>query len=186
MLTKEQRDRLSVVRDESAGGVCTGDTFYDLTAIEPFRAPFGVLNHLRWYWKCRCSCGAIVDVVVGNLRSGNTKSCGCKKAERIAKARSVHGHNKRGASSREYNSWASMKARCENPTNHKYRIYGARGISICDRWKESFVAFLEDMGQRPPGTSLDRIDVDGNYEPGNCRWADPKTQTSNRRAPRHV
>ncbi len=78
-------------------------------------------------------------------------------------------------------SWWNARARCTNPANHKFPLYGARGISMCARWRESFEAFLADMGMRPPGLTLDRIDNDGNYEPGNCRWADAKTQSSNRR-----
>jgi hypothetical protein len=78
-------------------------------------------------------------------------------------------------------AWVQMKQRCYNPRNHKFKDYGARGITVCDRWRESFAAFKTDMGERPPGKSIDRRENDGNYEPGNCRWATPLEQAANKR-----
>jgi len=133
-------------------------------------------------WKCECRCGKIIFVRSGGLCSGHTKSCGCLRQETTRKRSYKHGHRIGGAVSAEYHSWHSMKQRCENENREKYRRYGARGISVCRRWRNSFENFLKDMGKRPgSGYSLDRIDNNGNYEPGNCRWATAKQQARNKR-----
>jgi len=137
-------------------------------------------------WKCRCDCGAIIRVTSCDLVSDGTRSCGCLARENkslIGKANSKHGHARRGnACTPEYRSWHAAKNRCFNPKTLGYHNYGGRGITMCDRWRDSFEAFLADMGERPPGTSLDRFpNNDGNYEPGNCRWATPKEQAANKR-----
>lgn len=95
----------------------------------------------------------------------------------------VHGHSRRkGGPSPEYNSWAAMIQRCTNPNVEKYPLYGGRGITVCPRWRRSFTSFLDDMGPKPPGTTINRKNNDGHYEPGNCEWATPKQQAANRRA----
>lgn len=142
-------------------------------------------------WVCRCDCGGEKVTNTHHLRSGNTTSCGCVQRERASEANRVrirHGHtrdNGKGgrATSPEYRSWKAMLERCRNPNAPNYHLYGGRGITVCDRWlgRDGFVNFLADMGARPKGTSLDRINTDGDYEPGNCRWADAKTQSTNRR-----
>ena len=127
----------------------------------------------------RCSCGVEKAIRRYSLESGAVVSCGCYNVEKSKSAKSnlTHGLSK----SNIYNSWASMKARCLNPRDANYHNYGGRGIIICDRWLESFQNFLEDMGERPEGLSLERLDVDGNYEPSNCVWASPTEQCFNRR-----
>lgn len=119
----------------------------------------------------RCDCGNEVQVDPNSLRSGASSSCGC--------ARVIHGHSRSGEASPTYNTWAMILSRCGNPKNDRYQRYGGRGISVCDRWHD-FSSFLADMGERPAGTSIDRKDNDGNYEPGNCRWATDIEQTRNR------
>ncbi len=125
--------------------------------------------------ECRCDCGNVVNVYPYSLPNGNTKSCGCLKGHALRK--DGHGLTK----TKEYRAWGHMWSRCTNEKVKSYRYYGGRGISVCDRWA-SFKNFFEDMGKSPSGAhSIDRIDNDGNYEPGNCRWATVKEQRRNKR-----
>jgi hypothetical protein len=128
-------------------------------------------------WLCVCDCGTVVVVWGHALRTGDSKSCGCLRDELISARSKTHGMTQ----SREFQTWASMLQRCANPNHPGYAYYGGRGISVCEEWRCSFLAFFADMGERPPGCTLDRIDVNGNYEPGNCRWATAFVQTHNRR-----
>ncbi len=137
-------------------------------------------------WECTCDCGNIRIVVGGDLTRGKRKSCGCLRVDygRSSGARLLrHGHAAGGKFSRTYRSWHAMHQRCSNKNDDRYENYGGRGIKVCERWG-SFENFLADMGERPAGLSLHRTDNDGNYEPGNCKWATSKEQASNRRLPK--
>jgi hypothetical protein len=151
-----------------------GSRFGALVAIECN----GHGKHKEIVWKCKCDCGNIRIVSGTALRLGRASSCGC--LTRAHKMR--HGHR----NTITYASWIAMKARCNRPSHMHYSSYGGRGIVICERWLQ-FENFLADMGPRPSRKhSLDRIDNDGNYEPGNCRWATAYEQGANTRQNRLI
>jgi hypothetical protein len=128
------------------------------------------------YWACQCDCGAVTEVETYSLRCGETTSCGCFHVDQLVSRSTKHG----ASGTPTYHSWSSMIWRCASTKPKYFKYYGARGITVCERW-QIFENFLADMGERPAGTTIDRINNDGNYEPGNCRWASWSVQLKNRR-----
>jgi len=131
-------------------------------------------------WVCACDCGKNTSVTTSKLKSGGTKSCGCLASEMLSRRNFKHGHTAGNKFTPEYHSWASMITRCYNQKSKSYKSHGAKGVGVCDRWRNSFENFIADMGPRPPGHSLDRICNTGSYTPKNCRWATGVVQARNR------
>lgn len=132
-------------------------------------------------WECVCDCGRLTLVTGQNLRRGITQSCGCLAKENLRNRSFRHG----GYGSREYRAWGHMWTRCTNPNSPRYKSYGGRGISVCPQWKD-FSVFLNDMGKCPTGLTLERKNVNGNYCPENCMWADWEQQFANRQYNRWI
>lgn len=154
-----------------------GQRFGKLTVISRAKNPNNRETEHHAYWRCLCDCGNYHSARGSDLKSGNVQSCGCLQKEKTT----THGMRQTPI----YSEWCSIKQRCYNSNNNSYKDYGKRGISMCERWKNSFEAFYEDVSKLPyfnkTGYSLNRIDNDGNYEPNNVEWADDKTQANNKR-----
>ena len=163
----------------------TGHKFTHLTVIYPVPEKAHRTNHI--IWRCSCTCGKFTNVSESDLHSKKVTSCGClppltHRGRWYDETRYIHGMS----GTAEYRAWASMRQRCNNKGNPNYKWYGGRGIKVCKEWS-SFSGFFKYMGRKPhPNMSIDRIDVDGNYEPGNCRWATAKQQTDNRRCSKNA
>lgn len=159
----------------------TGQKFGRLTVLYESEK----LSNGRRMWVCSCDCGTTTNPVDGNsLRQGRSKSCGCLRKEAVrktGKANKTHGMS----TTKIHGVWAGMKARCDNPNTKYFAEYGGRGIRVCELWHDDFLEFYGYVSRLPhygePGYSLDRIDNNGNYEPGNVRWATAKEQQNNKR-----
>ncbi len=153
-------------------------------SIEVRSEPF--LENSRRKVLCECSCGKEFTVKINSLLTGNTTSCGCSRKERLRERNYKHGLAGRTERSPEYRSWANMIQRCTNPKNKRYKDNGARGIQVCEEWK-NFLSFLKDLGPKPTKKhTIERINNNGNYEPGNCCWATNKEQSYNKRNNRFI
>ncbi len=145
-------------------------------------SPNKIYKDNKVYFNCKCKCGVVREVIIKNLNSGISKSCGCLNKEKIIKRNTKH--NMRFT--KVWRAWQAMKNRCYNKNIKQYNNYGGRGIRVCDEWRNSFMAFYNDVGDAPKNKSLDRIDNNGNYEPNNVKWSTVKEQCQNKQNNRKI
>lgn len=186
LTTPSAADLLKQITKSKNAVNIAGQDFGRLRAIRPVPSP-SEIKQRTICWECICTCGNTTIVEGRLLRSGHTSSCGCLQRERskennkINPSRLTHGHTRQFTASPTYTTWRSMIARCTKPDHKSYGYYGARGVKVHQPWLDSFEQFLADVGERPKGKTLDRIDSDGHYEPGNVKWSTPLEQIQNRR-----
>ena len=175
------REIVSLYEKKGFKPVSIGERFGYLVVLDAFR------EGRKWKCRCQCDCGTIKVIDKSSLQTGRTKSCGCYNRKRVHETHSKGNY----INTRLYHTWENMKARCFNKNNPQYKNYGGRGITVCEEWKNDFLSFRMWALQNGWNDthvkfeiSLDRIDVNGNYEPSNCRWATPKQQVNNRRRSR--
>ncbi len=162
-----------------------GQRFGMLTVIKEVEGViYADRRQKRRRFEFKCDCGNTTIRGIGSVKRNDRSnpSCGCTRiTPQFLESSLTHGERRHERTTVEYTTWCNMKARCYNPNRHDYYLYGGRGITVCDRWRNSYQNFLEDMGRRPEGYSIERRNKDGNYEPDNCKWADDTEQANNRR-----
>lgn len=158
----------------------TGKRYGFLTVLESSKIEPATSGRMRRYWLCWCDCGNEKWILSDSLQGGKNISCGCYKKTQLGRKTTTHGFCKERTQMPEYKSWINAKTRCFNPLSHKYPQYGGRGITVCEEWRKDFKKFFSDMGECPQGFTLERINVNGNYEKGNCAWISKRDQCFNK------
>lgn len=176
----EQKRKMSEARDAYFENLVPDDIVgvrFGRLVVDSFSHWIDTKQSRTSVWSCTCDCGGKIDMRRGYLTTTPVPSCGCYRSEVLRELRTTHGYTKTPT----YTSWSKMKERCNLDTYVEAEYYGDRGIKVCEEWDESFESFLRDMGERPEGMTLDRIDPEKGYNKENCRWADPTVQAYNRR-----